>query len=217
MSTTITSRVTNTNDDASRDNFAGSWTFHLNDAVVKVGVQYWNGLKQYMGGSGMRFANITIPKSYIILSAKITFTASSSLNVDTVNSQLRGELSANAAVFSTDADFTGRTRTAAQVAWDVIGHWLITGTYDSIDISPIIQEIVNQGTWVSGNALVIFWDDFDDRSTHAANCCRTAECANTDPLVAPLLTVTYKAPATGGGGGILTGVGGLLIARRVIR
>ncbi len=51
------------------------------------------------------------------------------------------------------------------MSWDNIPAWTQDTEYQSPDISAIVQEIVNQAGWVSGNHLVLFWDDHEGRST----------------------------------------------------
>ena len=139
---------------------------------------------------GMRFLNITIPKGATILTAIVTLTARYSKSDTTVNCILKGELVADAATFSTSANFDGRARTVASVAWNNIGAWTAGLTYDTPSIVSIIQEIVNQAAWASGNDLVVFWDD--DADTSSAS--REAVSWDQDPNTAPLLVVTYIVP-----------------------
>jgi len=140
----------------------------------------------------MRFLNVTIPQGATILTAYLTLTARYSKAGTTVNCILNGELVADAATFSLVADFDGRARTVASVAWNNIGAWTAGLTYNTPSIVAIIQEIVNQGTWVSGNDAVVFWDDDADTSSASREA---VSWDNASGVGAPLLVVTYTVPA----------------------
>ncbi len=67
---------------------------------------------------------------------------------------MSGHLTADAQDFATDTTILGRQQTTARVNWsgDDLGDQVYIQTPD---ISSIIQEIVNQAGWVSGNSLVV--------------------------------------------------------------
>lgn len=106
--------------------------------------------------SGVRFTSVMIPKGSTIKSAILRLVASDSVSGTTVNATIKGENVNHAIAFSTYANFTGRARTAASVAWNNIGGWTAGSTYSTPDLKTIIQAIVNRAGWVSGNALVLF-------------------------------------------------------------
>jgi hypothetical protein len=56
-----------------------------------------------------------------------------------------------------------------------------------------VQEIVNRGSWATGNDMVIFWDDHAGASTATANTYRGMD-SNDTATVAPVLHVDYVAP-----------------------
>jgi hypothetical protein len=67
---------------------------------------------------------------------------------------INGEDDAAPAIFSTYANFIGRTKTSAQVTWN--GQAWAGGTkVTSPNIKDIIQEIVDLGGWASGNDIVL--------------------------------------------------------------
>jgi hypothetical protein len=114
-----------------------------------------------------------------------------------VRSKIRGELETNPVTFADLADFDGRERTSAIVAWNDLPAWSSPNYYDSPEVKGIIQEIIDQDGWASGNALVLFWDDFDDLSDHNTNCRRYGgawDAASHDP---PRLHIEYTAPPVG--------------------
>ena len=144
-------------------------------------------------GCGMRFLNVTIPQGATITAAYLTFNCQAVWSGTVVRTRVKGEAIDNAATFSTLADFDARTRTSASVDWDAIAAWAVDTNYNSIDIKTIIQEIVNRAGWASGNALVLFWDDFDDRSDHNANAIRAGKDYDISPTYAPKLHIEYSA------------------------
>jgi hypothetical protein len=145
----------------------------------------------------MRFTNITLPKGSTINSACITLTADGDQSVATVNSKVRGEDVDNAAQFSDETDYWARPRTSAEVNWDNIPAWTAETEYDSLDIKTVIQEIIDRDGWSSGNALVIFWDDHDDRSSHVSDCRRIGYSYDGSSTKAPKLHIEYTEPAAG--------------------
>lgn len=115
---------------------------------------------------GVRFNNVAVPATAYITSARIEYEiASDSLPASDFSAQsiLKGELALNPAVFGTYANFVGRTRTDAEVNWDM-NRWLSGETVTSPDISEIISEIIKQAGWASGNDIVIFDEAVIDKN-----------------------------------------------------
>ncbi len=148
---------------------------------------------------GLRYTDIAIPKGIAISGASVMFRVDETKGgTDPVNLIIEGELSADAAAFSSAAlNVTSRARTTAQVQWSV-PNWTTGGDegpdQTTPDITSIIQEIVNQDGWVSGNALVlIISDDPSNPSTGV-------RCAATSPLLhieASVEAATQPNPADG--------------------
>ncbi len=105
--------------------------------------------------SGLRFLNLTIPDGATILSAKLTGKSYAAYD-NTVNLKIRGELSLEPATFSTYANFAARSKTTSAVDWDISTAWALGETVESVDFAAVIQEIVNQEGWASGNDIVLF-------------------------------------------------------------
>jgi type IV pilus assembly protein PilY1 len=190
--TLFTKRVVASTDDCARRITPDYWaTVYVEQFAGK-----YDG-SNYKYGGGMRFTVVTIPKNATIDNAKLTFIARSSDNGSICKTEISGEKIANALTFGTSADFDTRrnnSRTTAVVQWDSIGAWVAGSTYDSPDITSIIQEIVNQATWASGNALVLFWDDFANRST-GTDSVRSAKSYDQSTTECVLLTVNYHTVA----------------------
>lgn len=142
-------------------------------------------------GIGMRFLNAAIPQGATITTAYLTLRCNSSSSQTTVNTRIKGEAADDAATFSDQTDFDGRTRTSAYIDWDNIAAWTSGTDYASPEIKTVIQEIINRAGWASGNALVIFWDDFDGRSTQVNNTRRYAHSYDGSATYAPKLHIEY--------------------------
>ena len=110
---------------------------------------------------GIRFVDIAIPKGSIITSASVQFQADDVDDAEHVGDAyviIEGELSLNPGTFLEDAsNISLRPRTTALVPWGP-AHWTVKGDkYSTSDITSVIQEIVDQDGWASGNALVLIF------------------------------------------------------------
>lgn len=192
-------------DDCYVGSHSSVWTLSLTDTQS---AGYYDATYNKRGG-GMRFLGVTIPQGSTITSAYITFTAKTSGNVTTVNTVLIGEDVDDAATFSDIANYQARRGTVvggandnylttASVDYNSIAAWTENTTYNSADISTIVQEIVNRTGWASGNDMVIFWDDHAGNSSETNFCMREAYSYNSSSAKAPLLYVEYTEAGTGG-------------------
>ena len=172
-------RVNHTWDDAEEREGTGEVTNNQDLEMV------WdNGGNQTVG---IRFLDISIPKGAYISRAYIQFTMDEAESGET-HLNIHGELSPNAARYTQSTPFgiSTRTRTAASVAWTP-PPWVIQDAAGpnerTPNIAPVIQEIVNQANWVSGNALAVIITGTGERVAHAYN---------SDPNKAPLLYIEYN-------------------------
>ena len=197
---------------ASTDDILVYWTggawIPLDVAYVYAG---YNTAAVYKTGVGFRFLNITIPASSTIDVAYMNLTCNVASAGTTVNTRFTGNKELNPATFSTVADYQGRRGTIVgganddfittnQVDWDNIAAWTLNNTYQSSSIVAIVQELIDQVGWASGNDMAIFWDDHDDRSTHAANCFRSCYTYNSAGITTrrPLLHIEYTPMSASG-------------------
>jgi PEP-CTERM motif-containing protein len=119
---------------------------------------------------GLRFTDLGIPQGATITSATVQFMVDETDAENPTNVDVLGELAANSAQYTTTAfNISSRAKTAAIVDWDNIPLWNNpagdTGDCDggcdagpaqrTPNLATIVQEIVNQPTWASGNALSI--------------------------------------------------------------
>ncbi len=103
---------------------------------------------------GMRFENITIPKGQTIESAHLEFWPVKSCGTNCkVTLEFSGEKTAHSAIFQAQTNnISNRSRTAKQLK--LTSSKLEANKVASFTgLKEVIQEIVDQPTWVSGNAL----------------------------------------------------------------
>ena len=106
----------------------------------------------YYRCSGSRFDNVDIPNSASITSANFSLYVYSGAP-DDANFNIYGNKVGNASDFNDDWHVISRARTTASIPW--VDFNMGSGWKTSDDVKTVIQELVDQATWVSGNALVI--------------------------------------------------------------
>lgn len=181
----ISTRVAAAADDACR----GSAAFYSGTNDLPAGKPYAG--SDVFRSSYFRFTNVNIAKSTTVTSAYIVLTSISDESGTTVNSTLKGEASDSAAQITSLAIWNARTKTTASVSWNSMASWVNGSTYNTPDISSVIQEIINRVGWVSGNAINIFWED--NASTNGSG--RIAAAYEQSPSLAPLLVINYGTPS----------------------
>jgi hypothetical protein len=192
------SRVIETGSDDAEESIDSPGSMDLTSSDLEFAV---DGPPEPLQWIGLRFTNITIPRNTTIASATIQFTVDQSDTDTEADTDVRffGEKSPNAATFTTDPfNLTSRPRTTASVLWDDVPEWTVPGQSGPDQRSPnlasIIQEIINQPGWASGNALAILIapDPIDDNTME-----RTASSFEENgPLsMPPVLSITFGSPA----------------------
>jgi hypothetical protein len=149
--------------------------------------EWYGGIKNL----SMRFIGVTIPQGAVITSATISLTDNSSGGTPTFSFKIAGIDEDNTGEFTTSPidDARTRTKTTAIVDWD-LSFTRSNGTERaSSDIKTIIQEIVDRGSWSSGNAMGIYL--YDD-GTVEGNFWDIKYFSNYPDYVA-LLTINYIA------------------------
>ncbi|UCF57753.1 MAG: hypothetical protein JSW15_04645, partial [Deltaproteobacteria bacterium] len=136
---------------------------------------------------GIRFQNLDIPQGSTITNAYISFEASppaDGTNVDPTYLTFHGQASDDAPTFTMGTnDISSRPDTNASVSWDVPA-WADHQTYQTPDLSPVVQEIVNRADWSDGNAIVFKVTGWGIREAKAYN--------DSGPdLIGPSLHVEY--------------------------
>lgn len=147
----------------------------------------------YIGSriAGMRFRNVTIPAGATISRASLkVFTTIFPATAD-VDGLLVGEAADNPGPFGAASRLIWQLpTTTASTGWKLTpdNRWLGSTWYESPDLGPVLQEIVNRPGWASGNALVILFT-----TGTASTSDRTFWAYNGYPTSAPKLSITYQA------------------------
>lgn len=189
--TTITTRIINFSDDAEED-ITGPTAGDVRRSSSDLEIGNENGVEQWVG---LRFQALAIPQGSVINSASILFTVPAGQNPDvgTLLVPILGELDAESDEFGDLTPITGRTLTTATTTWD-IDPWFANDSGPNTttpDLSGIVQEVVDQGDWVSGGSITfVFQNDPLDTSE------RIAVSFDGDPNNSPQLTVDFTAPAS---------------------
>jgi len=131
------------------------YTFDANIRLDRDWVQFDYNLAEIHGY--MRYLDVAIPSGATILHAYFEGYATGGI---AAGSELRiqgiKELDTN--TFSTQADADGRAITDANLDWTTLAAGAATWVgrfHDRQELNAIIQEIINQVGWASGNALAI--------------------------------------------------------------
>lgn len=110
--------------------------------------------------AGWRFPNIQLPRGQHIYEAHIEFMLDGPYSTQLTEIAWYGEASANAATFSYGS--MPSTRALLQengqplaVAWSVNQAWSLGQDGRTPNLAPIVEAILDQNTWNSGNALVL--------------------------------------------------------------
>ncbi len=131
---------------------------------------------------GIRIPNIAVPSDAVITQAYLQFVADEAQS-GTTNISISAEDTGNAsALTSTAYSITSKTQTSANVAWTPLP-WTIGNSYQSADISSIIQELIDRGDWSVGNAMTFILEGTGTR---------TAESYNGGASLAPKLFIDYE-------------------------
>jgi len=101
-----------------------------------------------------RFTSVTIPAGATIVSAIVRFFSGPSQSATICNVNLYFENADSAPAPGTRTDLLGRPLTSA-VAWNNLPAWTLDSTYDTPDLSSILQDVIDRGGWSSGNALML--------------------------------------------------------------
>lgn len=103
---------------------------------------------------GLRFVHVEIPQGAEIDKAFIRFKALSGASIPSLT--IWGEASDNAEFINSEDpnNLSGRDKTNATATWTPAA-WSEGESYDTVDISPIIQEIVSRTEWRPSNSLLL--------------------------------------------------------------
>jgi hypothetical protein len=195
-------QVTASRNDANLRNDNGTWVFSYLNPTCPVGNGSSNAyMKQ---GTSFRFEDIPVPPGSTIDSATIEFVAYQDQTGTSVKSRFTGYKASDAAIIEDLEDFQARrgtviggennnNLTSASVTWDDIGSWIQGQEYTSPDLKTIVQEIIGVSGWASGNDILIFWDDYEGR-TSGYQVMRNGYSYDGSTSLCPILTLTFTEP-----------------------
>jgi len=197
----ISTNVKNSSDDAEED-LDGSAGFAID--LGSSDLEFMRDHDDFPAGLqilGVRFVDIGLPKGTGILSAYVQFDADdvdNDFHAGDVHMFIEGELNPNPDTFASEPEnISARPRTAAVVPWSP-GQWMVTHLQSAdeatSDISSIVQEIVDQDEWASGNALVLIFSEDSDPCNPSSGL-REAESYNGSQ--APLLHIDAATEVSG--------------------
>ncbi|MCP4256277.1 MAG: discoidin domain-containing protein [Planctomycetes bacterium] len=164
-------RITSDPDDVEEEVPGGSVDFSSSDLEMPYEGEFQDN-KQVIG---IRFLNVNIPKGAGVSNAYIEFTVDEVEDKGPASSEpvsliIEGELSPDAAGFSSTAIVTKRPTTTEKVVW-VPSNWINVGdVHETVNIAPVINEIVQQSGWAKGNAIVIIIRDDPDNPSIGLRC-----------------------------------------------
>jgi type IV pilus assembly protein PilY1 len=188
--TDLVYRIENGADDAEENTIDGSVLV----AGQRLGLSY-DGSQQAIG---LRFPTVEIPPGAAILSAELAFVAKEDRSGTGFTLEITGQNSTNPIPFTTATkDVTNRPRTTAKVTWADPEAWVVGATdrYTTPDIKNIVQELVSQGGWASGNPMAFIIE-------HAAGSVgsdaksRKGQTYEANVTDAPWLRITYTTELT---------------------
>lgn len=135
--------------------------------------------------NGLRFLNVSVDSTYSLYYAKLKFKAGATSS-GTVTSKIKGEDNVAPATFSTLSDFNARPRTnpAFDVSWTPTS-WT-GGNWYEIDITTLVNYMLSNASWVSGNNMSLFW------TWNSGTALRRAISYNGGASNAPILEIKYK-------------------------
>ena len=139
--------------------------------------------------TALRFSSVPIAKGATIANAYLELEVDETKGgSQPVNVIIEAQLVAHApGIADVAGNLSGRAPlTTAKVKWSVPNWTATSAKFQSPDLSAVIQEIVNQEGWASGNALLLIIRDDPDNPSTGLRC---AESVEGEAAAAPLLHI----------------------------
>ena len=133
------------------------------DAVNEDGATFTAGASSIWLGNGssatasytaVRFTNLNIPNGAVITSAKLSVYSTQNQWIG-ISFSMAGDLSANSPAFSSTNRPSQRGLTTNNVSHSSNVSWSANTWYTLDEMAPVVQEIIDQSGWQSGNSLSI--------------------------------------------------------------
>jgi len=106
------------------------------------------------GYTGLRFNNVNIPPGSTITSAHLEV-VSPSTAWNQLNFDIYGEATGSSTLFSSTSKPSQRSLTTAKVAHASDANWLSGSTVSFNEMKTVVQEVINNPSWQSGNSLSV--------------------------------------------------------------
>lgn len=184
--TAFSTRVSSSADDAEEE--VGSGAIYTNSSDLELVFDDFVNDDQLIG---LRFTNVTIPAGAVIINANIQFEVDELKANDPCNLYIFAENNTNPGTYTTtNNNISSRNYLNDSVAWSPPSWQAVSDQgpdQRTADISMLVQNLVRQNGWSSGNSMA-----FMMKGTGT----RTAESYDGEPLNAPQLNVTYVIPST---------------------
>ncbi|MHC4432632.1 MAG: hypothetical protein ACYTBS_12405 [Planctomycetota bacterium] len=188
--TVLERRVSSAVDDAEEALNAGFFNWNYSSDLELVHDRIDNGGEQLVG---MTFRDVDIAPGAVISNAYIEFVCDERLRgTDTAYFLIWGHLTPTSEGFMTPYVISDRPKTEAKVPWEP-DPWEAGGQkIQTVNIAPIIQELIDQEGWVAGNAVEIIIGADPDKPAFSG--VRVAESYDGSPASAPLLHIEVSVP-----------------------
>jgi hypothetical protein len=151
----------------------------------------------YPAGKGLysaaRFVSVTIPGGATASNCHLTLIAATTLSATACNTRLWGNDTATPAPPTNVTTFWALVKTTEYADWNNIPAWSAGTSYDSADISSIIQELLNSYNYSSGADVQIMWWN----NASSAGAYRTAASWDHTTYDPPLLHIEYSTAGAG--------------------
>jgi Secretion system C-terminal sorting domain len=136
---------------------------------------------------GLRFTGLNIPSGANISSAYLQFTTDEIINLNPCLLSIYGEAANNPATYAEiNGNISNRTKTNSKVDWTP-SDWLVVAeagaAQRSVNIAPVIQELVNRPGYIITDAINVMINGFGGR---------VAMAFEKSPALAPELCITYS-------------------------
>lgn len=174
---TISVKVSNGNDDV-EESGDGSGSMYLTSSDLELTEDGSKGNQTI----GILFRDVSVPSGMDIVSASIKFYADASGST-TTSLNIIGEADNTPKDFSSLADdVSDRIKTTANVNWSP-SSWVTDTEYSTVDISSVVQEMVDNPLWSMNDKMVFIITGTGGRSAYSFDG---------DENKAPELIITYK-------------------------
>lgn len=174
----LSSRIKAASDDAVETLTTGTVT--LNEPVISLGEDATDSSSNRVA---LKFSELRIPSGVVINSAQLVVN-SASTEFGSAAFQIRAENTANSEEITSDTfNISSRPQTTLVRNW-FPGSWQANTNYESPDIGPLIQNVINKSDWCGGSSLTLLIEGTGTRTINSF------DSSSND---APLLLIDYDA------------------------